>query len=225
MALPELTPAQARVVGCLLEKELATPDVYPLTMNGLLAACNQSSNRHPVVDYAEATVSNAIENLRATGTVRVVYSRSNRADRFRQVLDEQLQLAAEDRAVLAMLMLRGPQTVAELRARTARLHPFPDDGDAGLDAVLASLAERPDPLVLLLERRPGQKEPRWAHLLAGPPSADDLAGAAATAGSGGPGRADRLQQLEEAVDRLGDEVRQLRTDHVALVERLRDLLD
>jgi len=225
MALPELTPAQARVVGCLLEKELATPDVYPLTMNGLLAACNQSSNRHPVVDYAEATVSNAIENLRATGTVRVVYSRSNRADRFRQVLDEQLQLAAGDRAVLAMLLVRGPQTVAELRARTARLHGFPDGGDGSLDAVLARLAARPEPLVVLLGRRPGQKEPRWAHLLAGPPSEDDPAVAATAAPSGGAARAERLQHIEEAMDQLGDEVRQLRADHTALVERLRDLLD
>lgn len=222
MGLPELTPVQVRVVGCLLEKELATPDVYPLTMNGLLAACNQTSNRHPVAHYEEPTVSNALENLRAGGTVRIVYSRSNRADRFRQVLDEQLDLGAVDRAVLAMLMVRGPQTVAELRARTARLHAFDDEG--GVDAALAALAARPEALVLLLDRQPGQKEPRWAHLLGGPPSPEDLAATAAVA-AGGSGRSERLQQLEEAMDEVRDELAQLRADHAALVERLADLLD
>lgn len=222
MGLPDLTPVQVRVVGCLLEKELATPDVYPLTMNGLLAACNQTSNRHPVARYEEPTVSNALENLRSGGTVRIVYSRSNRADRFRQVLDEQLDLDASDRAVLAMLMVRGPQTVAELRARTARLHAFDDEG--GVDAALAALAARPEALVLLLDRQPGQKEPRWAHLLGGPPSPEDLAatGAAVAAGAG---RSERLQQLEEAIDEVRDELAQLRADHAALVERLGDLLD
>ncbi|MGH9157575.1 MAG: YceH family protein [Acidimicrobiales bacterium] len=230
MPLPEMTPAQIRVVGCLLEKELATPDVYPLTMNGLLAACNQTTNRHPVAHYEEPTVSNALENLRAGGLVRIVYSRSNRADRFRQVLDEQLDLNAPDRAVLAMLMVRGPQTVAELRARTARLHAFDDQGAGGLDAALGRLAARAEPLVLLLDRQPGQKEPRWAHLLGGPPSADDLAAAAASApaSSGGGtvgGRSDRLADLEEAVQELRDELGRLRADHAALEERLGDLLE
>ncbi|MEO7443660.1 MAG: DUF480 domain-containing protein, partial [Acidimicrobiales bacterium] len=188
MTPPEMTPVQVRVVGCLLEKELATPDVYPLTMNGLLAACNQATNRHPVVSYEEPTLSNALENLRAVGLVRVVHSRSNRADRFRQVLDEMLDLDAAERAVLAMLMVRGPQTVAELRARTARLHAFEDDGERGIDAALGRLAGRaPEPLVLLLGRQPGQKEARWAHLLAGPPTADDLAAAAGPASAGSAG--------------------------------------
>jgi len=229
MALPELTPVQVRVVGCLLEKELATPDVYPLTMNGLLAACNQSTNRHPVVRYEEPTVSNAIENLRASGLVRVVYSRSNRADRYRQVLDERLDLDAAERAVLAMLLVRGPQTVADLRARTARLHAFGGEGEGtDLEATLARLAARAEPLALQLDRGPGQKEPRWAHLLAGPPSPDDVAGAATAAPVGGAsaaGRADRLHGVEEAVEELRAELARVRADHAALVERLRDLLE
>lgn len=223
MGLPELTPAQVRVVGCLLEKELATPDAYPLTMNGLLAACNQTSNRHPVVHYEEPTVSNAIENLRVAGIVRVVYSRSNRADRFRQVLDERLDLSEADRAVLAMLLVRGPQTVAELRARTARLHPFDDEDGLGVETTLASLAARPEPLVLSLGRQPGRKEPRWAQLLAGFPSPEDLAVVAD--GPAGGGRSERLRELEDAVERLQDGLRQLRADHDALVDRLRGLLD
>ena len=145
-----LLPAQARVVGCLLEKELTTPDNYPLSMNSLLAACNQTSNRTPVVTYDEPTVSNAIENLRAEGLVRVVYSRSNRVDKYRHVLDEVLDLEAPERAVLAVMLLRGPQTTAELRARTERLHAF--DDERAIEAVLEGLARRQESLAVRLER-------------------------------------------------------------------------
>jgi len=211
MDAPELSPVQLRVVGCLLEKELATPDTYPLTMNGLLAACNQSSNRQPVVHYEEPTVSNAIENLKATGVVRVVHSRSNRADRFRQVIDELLDLDVPARAVLAVLMLRGPQTTAEVRARTERLHPFASDGAA--EQVLHDLAADDRSLAVQLARQPGQKEPRWAHLLGGPLSDDDLAAAASSGPAASVGhRSDRLQALEDAVVQLQADLAQLRRD-------------
>jgi len=220
MAPPELTAVQVRILGCLLEKELATPDAYPLTMNGLLAACNQSSNRHPVVRYDEAAVSTALLNLRAAGVVRVVHSRSNRADRYRQVLDEQLALGPAHRAVLAMLLVRGAQTVADLRARTARLHEFEPAGEAGVESALAALADRAEPLVTRLERQPGQKEARWAHLLAGSPPAE-----AAPPPGGGPSRGDRLRELEEALAEVRAELAQARADHAALVDRLAGLLE
>jgi len=216
-----LTPVQARVVGCLIEKEMATPDNYPLTMNGLLAACNQTSNRSPVTRLEEPTVANALENLRALNVVRIVYSRSNRADRFRHVLHEMLALEAEHLALLSVLMLRGPQTASELRTRTERLHPFPDVEE--VDEALRGLAGRQEPLVARLERQPGQKENRWAHLLGGdlgevlaPPDDAD----ARPPESRGASRADRLAALEEAVADLRTGLEQLQASHRDLVARL-----
>ena len=159
----ELDAVEARVVGSLIEKELATPEYYPLTMNALKAACNQSSNRSPVVDYDEDTIQVAIDSLRAKGAVRLLHSPSGRASKFRQVLDELLGVDVPERAVLAVMLLRGPQTPGELRSRTERMHAF-DSGDA-LDHALGWLAERD--LAVRLERQPGQKEARWATTLAG----------------------------------------------------------
>ena len=196
------------MLGCLLEKERTTPDAYPLTMNGLLAAANQSSNRNPVVHLEEPTVANALENLRARGQVRVVYSRSNRADRFRHVLDESLRLAPPQLAVLCVLMLRGPQTVSELRARTDRLHEFASAGE--VEAALADMAARPEPLAVRLARQPGQKEPRWAQLLG-----SELPPDAVAAGAGPDDRPaptlERLAILEARVDALADQVAALLT--------------
>ena len=215
-----LTPVQSRIVGCLIEKEMATPDNYPLTMNALLGACNQTSNRNPVTHLEEPTVSNALENLRATQVVRIVYSRSNRADKFRHVLGEMLGLEPEHLALLSVMMLRGPQTVNELRTRTERLHPF-----ASLEEVedgLRLLAGRNEPLVARLERRPGQKESRWAHLLGG-----DLAEVLADVDDD-PGdesrpsasRTDRLAALEETVADLRADLERLQSAHRTLVSKL-----
>ena len=212
---------QVRVLGCLLEKERATPDNYPLTMNALLSACNQSTNRNPVVSFNEATVDSAIANLRAAGLVRVVYSRSNRAEKYRHVLDEALGTDDAELAVLSVLMVRGPQTSAEVRARTERLHPFADQAE--IEATLARLAERPDPLVARLPAAPGQKEPRWAHLLAGEVSPE--AAAASPAAPPRSSRADRIEALESAVAALTQEVDRLRADHDALAAQLRELVE
>jgi uncharacterized protein YceH (UPF0502 family) len=217
-----LTPVQARIVGCLIEKEMATPDNYPLTMNGLLAACNQTSNRNPVTRLEEPTVSNALENLRALNVVRIVYSRSNRADKFRQVVHEILGLEPEHMALLSVLLLRGPQTASELRTRTERLHPF-EDVDEVLDT-LGQLAGRSEPLVARLERQPGQKENRWAHLLGGD-LGEVLAATAeedghAAAESHTASRADRLAALEEAVADLRADLERLQASHRDLVARL-----
>ncbi|HTJ75893.1 MAG TPA: YceH family protein [Acidimicrobiales bacterium] len=215
-----LTPVQARIVGCLIEKEMATPDNYPLTMNGLLAACNQTSNRNPVTRLEEPTVSNALENLRAANVVRIVYSRSNRADKFRHVLDEMLALEPADMALLSVLLLRGPQTASELRSRTERLHTF-EDVDEVLET-LRRLAARNQPLVARLERQPGHRENRWAHLLGGDLSEalagddDDAPRVAAAVAS----RADRLAALEDAVAGLRADLERLQASHRDLVARL-----
>lgn len=211
-------PAQVRVLGCLIEKERTTPDSYPLTMNALLAACNQTTNRHPVVALTEPTVASAVENLRAADLLRIDHSRSNRADKYRHVLDTAWTLDDGEIAVLGVLMLRGAQTVAELRARTERLHPFTDQAE--VDAVLTRLAARPEPLVVCLGRAPGQKEGRWAHLLAGQPHYD-----AAPTPSELPRtpRADRMEALEAAVATLKAELEGLRLEHEALSALVRDL--
>jgi uncharacterized protein len=158
-----MTPVQQRVIGCLVEKELTTPDQYPLSMNALLAACNQTTNRDPVVQLDQRVVENALLNLKAEGLVRVIFSRGNRVDKYRHVLDEKLGLDASSVAVLAVLLLRGPQTAAELRARTERLHAFASTDE--VEALLDGLARRDPALATLLPRQPGRKEPRWAHLL------------------------------------------------------------
>jgi uncharacterized protein YceH (UPF0502 family) len=164
----ELDPVECRVLGSLIEKEHATPQNYPLTLNALRHACNQSTNRDPVVDYDDRTIEVALTSLREKGLSRIVYSTSNRAAKFRHVLGEALHLIDEELAVLAILLLRGPQTVGEIKGRTDRLTTFEslDDVQAMLDRLAAREAGA---LVLRLERRPGQKDVRWAHLLAGEP--------------------------------------------------------
>ena len=221
----QLTPVQVRVLGCLIEKERTTPDNYPLTMNALLSACNQTTNRYPVVSFTQATVANAVENLKGDNLLRIDYSRSNRADKYRQVLDQVLDVDDRELSLLAVLMLRGPQTAAELRARGGRLHPFADQSE--VDVALGALSARAEPLVVRLAPLPGQKEARWAHLLAGDVSPDDIAAAAASSASSDPGRmsrTERIEALEAAVAALTDEVNRLRTAHEALESRLDGLL-
>lgn len=217
----QLSPVQARILGCLVEKERTTPDNYPLTMNSLLAACNQSTNRFPVVSFTEAVVSNAILNLRSDNLLRIDYSRSNRADKYRHVLEEALEVDEGELALLAVLMLRGPQTAAELRSRTERLHPFADQGD--VDATLVRLSKRADALVTWLAPQPGQKEARWAHLLSGPIAPEDLPQAPAQSERSA-SRTERVEALEAAVEALTDELKHLRADHDALAARLEQLL-
>lgn len=167
----ELSPVQVRVLGCLVEKERTTPGSYPLTMNALLAACNQTTSRDPVLTLSEAAVEAAVENLRSANLLRVDYSRSNRAAKYHHLVSRAWALDPPETALLAVLMLRGPQTVAELRSRTERLHDF--GGQAGVTAALDRLAARPEPLVACLGRGSGQKEARWAHLLSGTPHFDE----------------------------------------------------
>ena len=182
-----LTAEEARVLGSLVEKELTTPDQYPLTIKSLLAACNQASNRDPVVEYDESTVMAALDSLKAQRLIRFVLpSHGRTAVRYRHVLNEALGLDARQCALLAVLVLRGPQTVGELRARTERMANF--DGLDEVDHELRFLAAVADPLTMSLGRRPGQKEERWASLLVAPPAARP-ADPPAEESTGPPGRA------------------------------------
>jgi uncharacterized protein len=156
-----LSAAETRVLGCLLEKQVTTPDIYPLTLNGLRLACNQSTNRDPVVDYDDETLRDALHRLERRGYVRLASGRGSRAPKYRHLLAEALPLTGDEHAVLCVLLLRGPQTPGELKQRAERMHAFAD-----LDAVnetLARLIARE--LAARLERRPGQKEERYEHLL------------------------------------------------------------
>ncbi len=195
----DLSPVQQRVVGALAEKDMATPDNYPLSMNALLAACNQTTNRDPVVSLTEETVDNALANLRSAGLARVVYSKGMRVDKYRHALDEAVGLGRDELAVVTVLLLRGPQTGAELRARTERLHLF--DDQAAVDATLEALAARDPAVVTLLSRQPGQKEPRWVHLL-GSASLHQEATATVVEAPPQPARSDRLEELEARVAAL-----------------------
>ncbi len=160
----KLSPVEARVVGSLAEKQLSTPQQYPLTLNALISACNQTSNRDPVVAYDEGTVEQALSSLREVGLLRLVHpSHGRSATRYRQVLDEHYGLGAGSLSILAVLLLRGPQTVGELRARTERMADFGSIADVERD--LDRMAEGDEPLVARLSRRPGQKEERWAENL------------------------------------------------------------
>lgn len=176
----ELTAAGQRVLGSLVEKSLATPQQYPLSINALRTACNQTTGRHPVVDYDEADVRVGLDDLKSHDLVRTEYARGSRVPKSAHRLAEQLDLDAAQQALVGLLLLRGPQTVGELRSRSGRMHDF-----ASLElveAVLQSLANhRFGALVELQERQAGQKEARWGHLL-GPSAAPDATGSDAVAG-------------------------------------------
>ncbi len=162
----DLTPVEVRVVGSLMEKEVTTPDTYPLTLNALVAACNQTTGRAPVLQLEHHEVDAAVHSLKERGLLRFVHpSHGGRSEKYRHVVPDALQLGAPERTVLCLLALRGPQTPGELKARAERGHSFAFLED--VQRALEALAERPEPLATRLPRRLGQKELRWAHLLSG----------------------------------------------------------
>jgi uncharacterized protein YceH (UPF0502 family) len=152
---------EIRVLGCLIEKQRTTPDVYPLSLNALRLACNQSTNRDPVVAYDEPTIRHALERLDRKRWTRLASGAGSRAAKYRHLLDESLSLEAGEISLLAVLMLRGPQTPGELKQRSERLQPFASPAD--VESALEQLAGRE--LVRNIGRRPGQKEDRWEQLL------------------------------------------------------------
>jgi uncharacterized protein YceH (UPF0502 family) len=195
-----------RVLGSLIEKEITTPDNYPLTLNALVVACNQTSNRDPVLTLDEATVSKSIDELSRRSLVRAVHRSDTRAKRYRHLLVESMKLHASEIAVMCVLMLRGAQTSGEIRTRTARLFEFTDL--ALVDVTLQALMTLPTPLVAQLPRRPGQKEVRYAHLLSGEPQADTAP--AVDTPPADVVENDRIDVLEQAVDSLRAEMAELR---------------
>jgi uncharacterized protein len=200
-----LDPVEARLLGSLIEKEIATPEYYPLTLNALIAAANQKSNRDPVVGYDEETVAAALDRLRAKGLVAEITGAGLRVPKYRQLFGEALNLGRREIALLCVLMLRGPQTVGELRERAGRLHPFSDLEE--VESVLEHLLTgQPDPLVARLPRQPGTKEARFVHLLSGVPPEPAREAAAPPLSP----RPDRLQALETELARLRDEVDSLK---------------
>jgi uncharacterized protein YceH (UPF0502 family) len=188
-----LTPEQARILGVMVEKERTTPADYPMTANSVMRACNQTTSRSPVVSYGEQLVSAELTALKSAGLVRFVHSQSNRATKYRHVLDETWQLEDDQLAVLSLLMLRGPQTPGELRTRAERQHRFGSPSE--VEQVLTGLAGRSPAMVVELERQPGQKERRWAQVLTGMPSDSELAALDAPRGGGG----GRRHEADEAV--------------------------
>jgi uncharacterized protein YceH (UPF0502 family) len=204
----DLSPEELRVLGCLLEKQRTTPDTYPLSLNALRAACNQSTNREPVVAYDESTIRDALERLRRRGFTRLTSYHGSRTAKYRHLLDDALQISPEEQALLAVMMLRGPQTPGELLQRTERLHHFPDS--AALHAVLDRLIERE--LATRYDRRPGQREERYGHLLGDEAEAPAPAVAAAPPPTPAPPADDRLDRLEREVAELRAEVAALREE-------------
>jgi uncharacterized protein YceH (UPF0502 family) len=226
----DLERNEVRVLGCLIEKQRTTPDAYPLSLNALRLACNQSTNRDPVVSYDEATVSDALRRLALRGWTRLASGAGSRARKYRHLLPEALGLDDAELSLLGVLMLRGPQTPGELKQRTERLHGFADLG--AVAATLDRLIDRD--LVERLERRPGQKEERYRHLLGGeedgdaPAVAPESGGPGSTASPGG-GEAARITPAprpaaagpdEDRMERLEREIAELRTE----LGRLREAL-
>jgi hypothetical protein len=189
---------EIRVLGCLIEKQRTTPDAYPLSLNALRLACNQTTNRDPVVEYDERTIKAALERMSNRGWTRFASGAGSRALKYRHLLDEALGLSDEEISLLAVLMLRGPQTVGELKQRTERLHRF--DSLPKVAETLEALASRE--LVVQLERRPGQKEDRYAQLLG-----EDRPAEPAPAAEDG---TDRVAAIERRLDGLEAAVEELR---------------
>jgi uncharacterized protein YceH (UPF0502 family) len=201
--------AEIRVLGCLIEKQRTTPDAYPLTLNSLRLACNQSTNRDPLVDYDEGTIREALERLGKRGWTRLATWSNRRTMKYRHLFDEALGLSEAETALLCVLMLRGPQTSGELKPRSERLHPFPDTGE--VERVLEGLSERG--LVGRLDRRPGERGRRYAQLLEGggeEPADQPTPSPAYEAPPAAPGLEDRVARLEAQLDELRSQVEELR---------------
>ena len=200
-------PVELRVLGCLLEKQRTTPDQYPLSLNALRLACNQTTNRDPIASYDEREIHEALQRLARRGWTRLASGSGSRAAKYRQLLDEALGLGRDELAVLCVLLLRGPQTPGELNQRTQRLHRF--EGIEEVQQTVERLSARE--LVERLGRRPGQKEERYRHLLG---SADEAAPPSVPAPAG-PDLEGRVGALEREVERLATALEELRRDRAA----------
>jgi len=208
----DIGPVEARILGAFIEKELTTPDYYPMSLNGLTNACNQKSNREPVMQLTEADVNEHLDLLRKKGLAMHSQETGSRVSKYRHTLRERLYLENHELAILAELLLRGPQTPGELRARADRMARFPDLEK--VDEILAELLEKEPPMIVKLARQPGRKEHRYAHLLSGPvseevPTTEDPLYAAATHKSIGD-LEQEIAELREQVENLCEEFKTFR---------------
>jgi uncharacterized protein len=207
----KLTPAEARVLGALIEKEITTPDYYPLSLNALTNACNQRSNREPIMNLDDDELRQALHGLEAKRLAGRARSADGRVTKYEHWLGEAFNFSRAETAVICILLLRGPQTPGELRGRTERLHEFTEISD--VTAGLQKLMEREPPLVTLLPRQPGARESRYAHLLCGPVEFAMASSADVAAEDPSPSTSqyeDRIAQLESTVAELQREVAALR---------------
>lgn len=209
-----LNPIEVRVLGCLIEKELTTPEYYPLSLNALTNACNQKSNRDPILSLQESDIVRALDSLRHLGLAMQAASDGGRVPKYRHNLMQKLYLEPNELAILCELLVRGPQTIGELRTRAERMHPFPSLET--VEEALDSMIERQAPLVLKLPRQPGRKESRFCHLLAGIPQSEDAYQ------EGPPPEAARLhvEETDSRITKLEETVKQLQQDVLALQREL-----
>ncbi len=211
-SIPALSAVEARVLGVLAEKQRTVPDSYPLTLNALVSGCNQKTSREPIMEVSDAQAQQALDSLR--GMSLIIESSGGRVPRYEHNIERVLQIPAQSAALLAVLMLRGPQTAGELRINCDRLHKFTDI--SSVEAFLRELAERRDgALVVELQRQPGSRENRWAHLLCGAPAVGPHAAAAASRSSEG----GDVAVLRSRVEALEASVAELRTLIAALQNR------
>jgi uncharacterized protein YceH (UPF0502 family) len=207
--MPErLSEVEARVLGALVEKQLTTPEYYPMTLNALVNACNQKTSRDPIVSYDETTVQQCVDALRDRNLVYVFYGSTSRVPKYKHMLPSVFELDPAQTAVVDVMLLRGPQTLGELRTRTERLFDFQNLGE--VQEALDDLMRRDDPLVVKLPIQPGQKEARFAHLLSGEIDFEALAAAQASRPSRGGADTERVEKLEAEVANLKNEVETLK---------------
>jgi uncharacterized protein YceH (UPF0502 family) len=199
-----LSVVEARVVGALMEKEMTTPEYYPLSLNALVNACNQKSSREPVMELSEGDVRTALFDLEQLGLVRTL---SERVSKFEHRMRDQLNLRRDETAIVCLLLLRGAQTPAELRAKAERMHSFEDN--AAVTAALERLAAREEPLLLLMARQPGAREARWMHLLSGPVETGFMQAAVVRPPAANEDVVARVAALEEIVRGLEERVKTL----------------
>jgi uncharacterized protein YceH (UPF0502 family) len=203
-----LTDIEIRVMGALVEKQVTTPEYYPLTLNALTLACNQKNNRHPVTSYNEDQVAHALETLREKNLTYVFYGSTSRVPKYKHVMPEVMRLNHAEVAVMCVLMLRGAQTPGELRGSTSRLHEFP--GLEEVEETLNGLITRDEPLVIRLPRQPGQKEVRFVHLLSGEVDVEAYAEAERTQPAPRRSGGEQIEKLEQKVEALSTEIESLK---------------
>jgi len=205
--MPLLSETEIRLLGALIEKQITTPEYYPLTLNALTAACNQKNNRNPVMSLTEAEVERALDSLREKNLAYVFHGSTSRVPKFKHVAPEVLQLNPAELAVMCVLMLSGAQTVGEIRTRGSRLSEF--KGLEEVDETLRALSTRDEPLVMKLPRQPGQKESRFAQLLAGAVQSEDVAAEPAPHKRASRTQGEEVQELTHRVDSLTQQVEEL----------------